>query len=71
MKHILVIPLIYGMEDSLVWHFDLKGSFSLHTMFYQIEKNFQEEDRGESSTNPNTSWLSNGVRSRILNAHQR
>ena len=42
MERILAIPLIYGMVDSLVWHFDSKGSFSVKSAYhsYQIKKNF-------------------------------
>jgi hypothetical protein len=33
---ILAIPLIYGMEDSLSWHFDSKGSFSVKSAYHVL-----------------------------------
>ena len=58
MKHILAIPLIYGMEDSLAWHFDSKGSFSVKSAYHVLldrKELARRRQLDESSTKSNTS----------------
>ena len=51
-KYILSIPLKSGMEDSLAWHFDSKGEFSVKSAYHVLkDKNDLSQRRqvGEDS----------------------
>ena len=54
-KHILSIPIRPDMEDTIAWHFDPKGTFSVKSAYHVLEENKQrnqEKQRGESSKAP-------------------
>ncbi|KAJ1267989.1 hypothetical protein BS78_07G101900 [Paspalum vaginatum] len=51
-KHILAIPIMPQMEDSVAWHFDPKGVFSVKSAYHVIEDREEREQKfqkGESS----------------------
>jgi len=51
-KYILSIPLKSGMEDSLAWHFDSKGEFSVKSAYHVLKDNNDLSQRrkvGEAS----------------------
>jgi hypothetical protein len=53
-RDILSIPLRQGMEDTIAWHFDKKGVFSVRSC-YQLGiqlRDHQEQRDTSSSSNP-------------------
>ena len=58
-KHILAIPVNCNMDDSLAWHFDTKGLFSVKSMYHTLEDNREwratrhSGDSSAPSTNAN------------------
>lgn len=38
-KHILAIPIKQGWEDTLAWHFDVKGVFSVKSAYHVLTDN--------------------------------
>ena len=39
MNHILAIPVNSNMDDSIAWHYDTKGLFSIKSMYHTLEDN--------------------------------
>jgi hypothetical protein len=51
-QHILAIPIRQGAADTLAWHFDKKGMFSVKSAYHVMEdqrEGEQRRDHGESS----------------------
>ena len=42
-KHILSIPLKPGYEDSVAWHFDHRGVFSVKSGYHVLEDKREQE----------------------------
>ena len=51
-KHILAIPLKQGMEDSLAWHFESKGKFSVKSADHVLLDNRELLKRNKESQAP-------------------
>lgn len=53
-KHILAIPIKQGGEDTIAWHFDKKGIFSVKSAYHVLEDNREQQQpkQGGSSSSP-------------------
>ena len=54
-KNILAIPIKHGREDTLAWHFDERGLFSVKSVYHVLEDEKERvttRQRGQSSLAP-------------------